>query len=459
MKNLFLALALFTGLNAEAAIEFRTSGPKTNFVYEQDSKDLASTVQLVFRSGSMYDPKGKEGITELAFETLFRGTKDKDRKEFNAALEHLGANISVDTGPTRTIVTLTTVSENLKDALALLAEAVLTPGLKNEEVHLVADEKLAQLQQELSSNRSVMKRVFRQALFQGTPLAFPANGTIDGVKAIHGDDVRDFLSQHLKSENIIFGVASNRPEKEVKRAIAELFAALPEGNSPAAPKLEFVTKPGRTLYVAERKGSSTTELAIGEMGIKADRPDRLNLETGEFVFGDGAMGARLFKILRAQNGWTYGAYSGFGMLEQPRKFGGAYMVYAFPQAQFTEKLTLRALELYGEYVKSGVTTEELAFAKKAMTNSYAFKFATSRSRLSSRLYQLLDNAPNLSVSEYRSQMNLITPAMILKSLQQAHNLANLAIVTVGDPEQIEALKKSIPNLKAVVKVSDPMKPL
>ncbi|MGZ3710975.1 MAG: M16 family metallopeptidase, partial [Bdellovibrionota bacterium] len=353
MRNLFLTIPLLAGLaiNAQAAVELRSSGAKTNFIYEQDSKDLATTVELVFRTGSMNDPKGKEGITELAFESLFRGTKDKDRKEFNAALEHLGASISADTGANRSIVTLTVVSENLVPALSLLADAIITPALKDDEIHLVAEEKLGQLQQELASNRSVMKRIFRQAIYQGTPLAFPSNGTIDGVKNVQSEDVRNLLTQHLKSENIIFAVASNRAEKEVRGAITRLFANMPEGQAPAAPKFELTRKPGITMYVAERKGSSTTELAIGGLGIKADRPDRLELETGEFVFGEGSMAARLFKILRGQNGWTYGAYSGYSMLDLPRKFGGAYMMYAFPQAQFTEKLTLKALELYADYVK------------------------------------------------------------------------------------------------------------
>ncbi|MGE3263562.1 MAG: M16 family metallopeptidase [Bacteriovoracia bacterium] len=459
MRNLFLTLALFSAVNAQAAIELKTSGPKTNFIYEQDSKDLAATVELVFRTGSISDPKGKEGITELSFQSLFRGTKDKDRKEFYAALERLGASISADTGTNRSIVTLTVVSENLAPALELLAEAVLSPGLKDDEIHSLAEEKLAQLQQELASNRSVMKRIFRQAVYQGTPLAFPADGTIEGVKAVHGDDVRAFLSQHVKSENVIFAIASNRPEKEVRRMITKLFAALPEGEAPAAPKFDLSRKKGRILYVAERKGSSTTELAIGGLGIKADRPDRLTLEAGEFVFGEGGMGARLFKTLRSANGWTYGASSGFDLLDLPRRFGGAYMFYAFPQAQHTEKLTLKALEMYGDYVKKGVTAEELDFTKKSMSNSYAFKFATSRSRLNSRLYQVLDNGPLLSVNEYRAQMTALTPFAILKALQKAHEPENLAIVTVGDPEQIEGLKKSIPNLKAVVKITDPMKPL
>lgn len=461
MRKLFLALTLIPFLTqpAGAAIELRSSGAHTNFLFERDPKDLASTVMLVFGTGGISDPKGKEGLTEVAFQTLFRGTKDKDRKEFNSALERLGASVSVETGALRTLVTLTAVSENLGPALNLVADSVIHPALKEEEVKLVAEEKLSQLQQELSSNRAVMKRVLRLALYQGTPLAFPADGTIDGAKKITAEEVRALLAKHVKSENLLFAVATNRSEKEVRKMISTAFASLPEGSAPAAPELKPATKAGRHLYVVERKGSSTTELGIVAPGIKADRPDRLALEAAQYAFGEGSMTARLFQVLRAQNGWTYGAYSGFSMLDPPRRFGGAYMIYAFPQGEHTEKLTLKALEMYGDFIKKGVTAEELDYSKKSMGNSYPFKLASSRARLSGRIYELLDGAPFRSVTEYRREINALTPASVLKSIQAAQNAENLAIVAVGDPAQIEGLKKSIPNLKSVVIVKDPMKEL
>lgn len=459
MKFLLTLLLAISAVPAQAAIELRTSGAKKNFLYEQDSKALATMVQMVFRTGNLSDVKGKEGITELAFQSLFRGTKALGRKEFYAALERLGANVTVDTGSTRTIVSLTVVSDNLAAAINLLAESVIHPALKDEEIRSLAEEKLAGMQQELSSNRSVMKRVLRQAMYQGNPLAFPADGTIEGVKAVQGDDVRNFLAQYVKSENVIFAISSNHSEKDVKGMITQAFTAMPEGEAPAAPEAKVASPKGRTLYVVERAGSSTTELAFGTTGIKADRPDRDVLETGDYIFGEGSMNARLFKILRSQNGWTYGAYSGFGMLDLPRAFGGVYMIYAFPQVEHTEKLTLKMLELYEDFAKKGITGEELAFAKKSMTASYAFKFATSRSRLSARLYQLLDGAPLYSVSQYKSVIGKITPEMIQKAGAKVHDPENLAIVAVGDPAQLEALKKSIPKLKNVVKVTDPMKPL
>jgi zinc protease len=242
----------------------------------------------------------------------------------------------------------------------------------------------------------------------------------------------------------------------VEEWIEGAFANFPEGRGPKVSLPQPTPIEGRHLFVVDRPGSSTTEVAIGHLGIKADRPDRDVLETGMFVLG-GDMSSRLFQTLRGKNGWTYGAYAGYHMLETPRRHGSGFLIYTFPQAEHTEKATLGALEIYETYVKSGITDKELDFAKKSNTNSYPFKFATSRSRLTARLYEHIDGAPLLSVGAYRKKVNAIGQGQLLQSVKKIHQPENLVIVLVGDPRQTESLKKSIPNLKSVKVVTDPMK--
>lgn len=458
MKFLKLSLLFLSfPLSAFAGVSLHSDGKKPNYLFEEDSKALASQVQLVFRTGAMMDPKGKEGLAKLAFRSLLRGTKEKNTKEFFAAVERMGASLDVDIGHSRVIMSLNTVSENLAPALSLLAEAVLEPSLKDADIEAVREEELAQLNQELSNNRRLMKRVVRQALFRDTPLAFPAEGTIESMKAIKPEEVRAFLKEQLKAGSAIFAVSANLSEANVKGLIEAAFANLPDGGSPALPQVSATPPKGRTIYIVDRKGSATTEIAIAHLGIKADRPDREVLETGLHSFGED-MSSRLFKELREKKGWTYGAYGGFDLFERPRAYGGGFMIYAFPQAEHTAELLPRAVELYDEYAKGGLTLSELKFSQQSLANSYPFKFATSRSRLQSRLYELLEGAPARSVSEYRKIVNGITTASLLKAVKKAHDAANIAIVMVGDPSRTAVAVGKLKNV-TVVKVEDPMKAL
>lgn|GEM_PF-7071988 len=455
MRSLILAsLLLALSSHAQAGVSLTTKGGSPNYLFEEDSKALAASVQLVFRTGSMVDPQGKEGLAKVAFRSLLRGTKTKNTEEFFGAVERMGASVDVDIGHSRVIVSLNTVSENLPAAMSLLAEAVLEPSLKDSDIEAVKEEELASLNQELSNNRKLLRRIFRQAIFKGTALAFPSEGTIEGVKAITPDDVRAFLKAQVKSGSAIFAVSANYSEKNVRGLIETAFAAMPDGTPSDLPAVSAPVLKGRTVYVMDRKGSATTEVGIGHIGIKADRKDREVLETGLHSFGED-MSSRLFKELREKKGWTYGAYGGFDLFERPRRYGGGFMIWAFPQAEHTEALVPRALEIYEEYVQGGLTAKELDFSKKAQTNSYPFKFATSRARLQARLYELLEGAPPRSVSEYRKIVNGVTLGTLKKAIQQVHDPKNVAIVMVGDPSRTGAVIGKLKNV-TVVRVTDPM---
>lgn len=457
MKSLFLALALCS-VNASAALPLRSAGDNVNFLFEHDPKALASSVQLVFRTGSMADPKGKEGLASLSFRSLLRGTKARSKEEFFGALERLGAAIDVDVGPGRVVLNLNTVSENLEPALRLLAEAVLQPALKDDDIDSVKEEATAALNQELTNNRRILKRVFRSALFKGTSLAFPPEGTLKGTGSLTADDVRAFLAQQLKSGNAVVAVSSNHPEASVKAAVEKAFAALPDGGAPALVIPQAGKVSGRTVYVVDRPGSTTTEIALGHYGITANNADRDTLETGLYSFGED-MSSILFQELREKKGWTYGTAGGFDLFERPRRYPGGFMVWAFPQAEHTEELVLRALQIYEDYAKKGLDQKHLEFAKKSLSNSYPFKFATSRARLTVRLYELLEGSPHEDVPTYRRKVGAVTRASLLKAIKKVHDPENLVIVLVGDPARTAGLLKSIPKLKATVKVTEPMSDL
>lgn len=456
MKTFFVvALAvLLAPASASAGLKLKS---EKNFLYERDPKALASTVQLVFRIGSISDPQGKEGLARIAFNALLRGTKEKTRKAFIDELERLGGSLEVDAGTNRAILSLSALSDNLEPAIRLLAEAVLQPGLREDEVKSLIDEELAKLNQEKSNNRALMQRAFRYALFQGSSLAVPPEGTIGSVGSISLDDIRAFLAAGTKAGSVVVAVNSNRPEKEVRAWIEKAFQAFPEGEASAAVKAEPKAPKGRRVFLVDRKGSSTTEIAIGHLGFKASEPAREVLETGLFVFGSDFT-SRLSVVLRKENGWTYGAYASYRMLDQPRRHGGSFLIYTFPQAEFTTKAALKAVEMYESYVKSGVSAKELKYAQDSLANSYAFKFATSKSRLTARLYSRLDGAPSLSVPAYRKAVYGITRQNLHSTVKRFHDPANFVMVLVGDPEKTKTTAEQIPGVTETVRIEDPSSP-
>ncbi len=449
--------AFLISLTAQA--DFRPSAGKTgNFLHERDPKMMVEMVQFVFRSGSFHDPVGKEGLARISFLSLLRGTKKLDRVEFIRALEELGATATVDTKPSRSILTLTAIRENLAPALDLIAEAIVSPGLRDEEIKNLLNEELAAVSMEKASNRQMARRTLLQALYRNTPFQFPPEGTPGSLEKISASDVRAFLKDHLKSENLIVAAAGNRSEGEVAELVRSRLTALANGSAPAPRVFQPAPLKGRHLYLVPRKGSATTEVLFGHRGFSAGDPQWVALNTGMFVFGS-EFTSRLSEVLRKQSGWTYGAYGFYTAFDSPRKHGGTFLMYAFPQAQYTHLLAPRALQLLEEYVSKGVTKEELRFAVNSMSKSYPFELADAVQRLNRRLYQRLDGAPFPGLEEMRRMLKATTREKVLSAARRIHDPKNLILVLAGDPDELAKAKAALGPVASETTVNDPMQML
>lgn len=459
IRTLILSLLVaFASPAALADIKLVTSGKNTNFLYERDPKSLNTEVTLIFRTGYMHDPEGKAGLAYVSFLSLLRGTEKKNRQEWVGELERLGGTVNVATGSNRSSLTLTVIDQNLEPALDLLAEATLRASFPSDAIESMLDEEKSKLNQEKSSSRTLMSRAFRLALFKGTPLAYPPTGTPRSLDKITRDDIRAFIAKHLVNGNAVFAVASRRPQAQVKQLLESRFAPMAEGPMAAEPAIGNPPAPGIHVVIVPRPGLVTTEMLLGQRGIAAGDKLRLDLETANYMLGDASFVARMFVEIRVKNGWAYGAYSSYNYLNIFRKHPGAFGVYANPRIEVTSIAVPRALEIYQEFVQKGLTDDELSFAKKSQSNSYAFRFATPDDRLGNKIVKLLDNAPLLSVTEYRKRINAQTKAGILKALQARHNTKNTSIVIVGDED---AARKAVANIKNVASVrvlKDPMDP-
>src|SRR5690606_32750779 len=84
----------------------------------------------------------------------------------------------------------------------------------------------------------------------------------------------------------------------------------------AAPRVVIVDKPERTQ----------TQILIGCLGTRPSDEDHTALVVANTVFG-GAFSARLMQSIRAERGWSYGAYSSLP-IDRTRQ---AFSMWAFPK--------------------------------------------------------------------------------------------------------------------------------
>src|SRR6185369_1703807 len=88
--------------------------------------------------------------------------------------------------------------------------------------------------------------------------------------------------------------------------------------SPSASSSQIMKgKPG--IYLIDKPGAAQSTIAAGVVGIDRGNPDIYAVEIMNSILGGGASG-RLFKVLREEKGYTYGAYSSFTTRKGPGPF-------------------------------------------------------------------------------------------------------------------------------------------
>ena len=100
--------------------------------------------------------------------------------------------------------------------------------------------------------------------------------------------------------------------KDILPKLEKAFGSWAKGDVPAT-TIPATGTPGTALIqLINRPGSVQTVLQLGALGIERTNPDYFAVAVMNEILGGGPQ-ARLFMNLREDKGYTYGAYSNFGV--------------------------------------------------------------------------------------------------------------------------------------------------
>src|SRR5688572_3592863 len=152
-------------------------------------------VKFLFTHGSANDPKGKEGLAQLAASMITEaGSRDMRIDEINKALYPLAGGFLNLVDKEMTTLTSVVHKDNLDRHLGIILPQLLTPGLREEDFQRLKDQQLNTLKQDLRNNNEeeLGKEELQNVVFNGTPYGHTVLGTIAGLESITLEDVKKF---------------------------------------------------------------------------------------------------------------------------------------------------------------------------------------------------------------------------------------------------------------------------
>ncbi|MET1755612.1 pitrilysin family protein [Novosphingobium sp. RD2P27] len=413
------------------ALARRTAIPKVAF-------------SLSFDAGFAADTLDKPGTQALMLAALEEGTTTRDATRIAEEQERLGAAINTSGNIDRSAVTMSALTPNLAPSLALLADVVLRPAFRPDDVERVQRQQLTALQQANASPGSLAQRTLDNLLFGSHPYGQPSDG-LGNAEALASLDPADLRAAHekwLRPDLARITVVGDITMEQLVPLLEEAFAGWEPPATPAPRKALDAPLPApRSRVVVLDRPNSPQSFIVGGRVLpitgKTVGTEPLNLAND--VLG-GSFLSRLNGDLREDKGWSYGVYSAVSRPVGPRSL--------LVRAPVQSDKTGASLQAIVENMKTfpgmaPVTPVELQRVTEGAIRAMPNSFQTNGSVLQAiETNERLDRPDDYYEKLATTYRTLGAPA-IEQAAREYLRPDGLTIVVVGDRKVIEPQLKGL----------------
>ncbi len=395
----------------------------------QSSRQPVVSLALMIPAGDAFDPSGKEGLAAIAAGVLTKGAGTRTADEVSSAIEGVGGSIGASSTPDFLNVRANVLAENAPLAFELVADAVARPTFAPNEVELARTQMLSSLQLEQSQPSSLAARFFAAQLFGTHPYGKRPSAT--SVRSLTADDMKAFRRLRLVPAGALLVVAGDITLARARELAQQHFGKW-TGSAPAAARRP--APPARTkteILLVHRPGSVQSNIVVGNLTYAPANPSYYPLTVASRILGGGSDG-RLFRTLREEKSWTYGAYSSLTR----NKDIGSFEATAEVRNAVTDSALTELLKIERSLGGVRVTPKELEAGKGALVGSLPLQLETAQGIAEQVGRYTMLGLPKDYIRTLRPRLAAVT-AVQLQAAARAYMRPDASlIVVVGDGAQI-----------------------
>ncbi len=220
-----LIIVLFAGSHAASASEINKATLENGLrvVIVQNSLAPVVTTQVNYLVGSNEAPPGFPGMAHAQEHMMFRGNPGLTSDQLSSIIAAMGGEFNAQTQQTLTQYFFTVPTEDLETALhveAVRMRGVLdTDKLWQEERGAIEQEVV----QDLSNPEYILISRLTGKLYEGTPYAHDALGTVPSFDKTTGDMLKKFYDDWYAPNNAILVIAGNVDPDRTLAMVKRLF--------------------------------------------------------------------------------------------------------------------------------------------------------------------------------------------------------------------------------------------
>jgi zinc protease len=383
----------------------------------------------VLRGGESAAAPGKSGVASLVAGLLEKGAGKRDAFAFVDAVEGVGGTFNAAAGPESIAIRGQFLARDQQLMLELLADALLRPRFKLEELENLRDRQIELIKAAKDSDPSELIGTYGRAyLFRGHPFARPVIGSESSLARLTHRDIVDYYHTYFRADQLTLIVAGDVDSAWLKKAVTKAFSDWPRSKRPPVVLPQPTPIKERSVLLVDSPGSVQTYFWIGNVGVDRHYPDRAALDLANTLYG-GRFTSLLNTELRVKSGLSYGARSGFTR----GSVAGEFAIRSFAQTQDTGRALDLSLQTLQQLKQSAVTQEMLDSARAYVLGQYPLDFETAMDWTVALGEIELYGLGVGYIENYSSQLQSVTLPQVQSVIETAFPAPDeVAIVLIGD---------------------------
>ena len=377
MKYLLILLFLGQAIMAATVNYIDVKGVKIPLIFEEEKRLPIVSMQLVFRNaGTITDTEKTEGLAKISSKMMNEGTLSLGSNGFATALDSKAIQLSASVGTETFVVEYGSLKDQFEEGTKLFSSLLKEPNLTKKSLDKVKTDIIGTLSAKENDFDYVADNALKSILFEGTPLALPDLGTVSSVKKIKLSQVEKFLKQHLVLSNMIIVMGGDITLEEAKKKAVILASNLEVGKATSIKHYE--TSDAQKEKIIKRETQQAYLYFGSPYDLSVSDKDNYKARVATYILGTGGFGSRLMEEVRVKKGLAYSAYARVSISNSSSYMSG----YLQTKLESLNDAKATVKTVFADFVKDGVTQDELDQTKKFLLGSEPLRVETLSQRLS-----------------------------------------------------------------------------
>ncbi len=435
-----------------AVKEFKLKNGLTVVVVEKPGVPIV-TAQLIVKNGAADETIKKAGLANITASMLTKGTKTRTAEQIAEEMEFLGGSINSGAGWNNSFVTIGITSDKLDQAIVIMADVVLNPSFKKEELDLLKAQSLDELKFSLTQPGFIAN--YAASVYSAGE--HPAGGTPASIESFAPADISEFYSKRFTPDNAVLLFTGDITAAKGISLAESYFGKWPQpkistksgyGFDSGLPKDNSIVR--RILVVdLPNSGQASVNYVKPIGGIGRGSKDYYAASVLNSLLG-GGYSSRLNQEIRIKRGLSYGAGSGFQWRNGKSNFTTRTQTKNESAAEVAELVVAELKRL----AETNASSAELTPRKLVLTGGFGQSLETTGGLAGALADLYTFGLPANTLNNYMANVTSVNESSVKDFA--AKYLNNGDMIIVGDHAKFkDDLAKRFPNMKIdVIKIDD-----